>query len=609
MNKLAFLNKKLSGYSLVAAFFFSLYYLLTNSLTHYNSKDFSEYLRESGNPKEITLVDPEYESFYKQINYIIEEDGKTDFFNRKSISIKDDEKEALFVSYKSAGIRIFNKKSFFISVRYRPASFLVLQLFLFIGMFGLSYIAAEVQKEKQAQTSLLEDKLRIEQQKNKKVSEKTLSFNDIAGIDEVKDQIMEIVSLFKDSSKIEEMGGKIPRGILLNGPPGTGKTLLAKVTARECSANFIHASGSEFVEMYVGVGAKRIRDLFSKAKNKSPCIIFIDEIDAVAGRRGIDQNSEREQTLNELLVQMDGFSSNENILVFAATNQLEKLDPAILRPGRFDRQISVHLPDAIGREKILKIYIKKTKHDNNVDLGSIARATSGFSGADLSNLVNEAVLYAARSGNSKISQKDLVWAKDKIVMGSERRLKLKSDELEKTAYHEIGHAFICKKLSLGNLVNVSIVPRGNALGVTQMESEDTYSISREKAVDQISMLLGGRACEKLFFDHLSTGASSDLRRAYSLAKSMVVSWGMSEFGPIGVDETSYRLLSETTKAKIDLEIMAILKSAEEKANQILKDNSDLVKELSLFLLSKETITAEQFNEFECGYKEKHLKQS
>lgn len=423
-----------------------------------------------------------------------------------------------------------------------------------------------------------------------------LTFNDVAGIDEVKEQIEEIVNLFKDSSKIENMGGKVPKGILLSGPPGTGKTLLAKVTANECGASFLSVSGSEFVEMYVGVGAKRVRELFLKARSLSPCIIFIDEIDSVAGKRGVGGNDEREQTLNQLLVEMDGFNSQHNILVIAATNQLDKLDPAILRPGRFDRQVMVHLPDINGREKILNIYLNKTIIDKTIVVREIAKITSGFSGADLANLVNEAILHAAKNNKKEICQKDLIWAKDKILMGSERKIQMNQNDRIHTAYHEIGHALVSRILKVGTVSQVSIVPRGKALGVTQLEQEDILSLSKDQAINQLAMMMGGRVAEKIFFKHLSTGAVNDLQRCFNLARNMVSLWGMSELGPIALDDQAFKLLSEKTKESMDKEIIKIIHNAETLALDILNKNRDLVVTLSNILLEQENLTLEEFAE-------------
>jgi cell division protease FtsH len=334
----------------------------------------------------------------------------------------------------------------------------------------------------------------------------------------------------------------------------------------------------------------------------APCIVFIDEIDAVAGRRGVDNNSEREQTINQLLTEMDGFDSTDNILVIAATNQIEKLDPAILRPGRFDRQIMVHLPDINGREKILNIYLEKTKTDKTVISRDLAKITAGFSGADLANLVNEAILYAARQNKDLISLSDLVWAKDKITMGSERKVEVSNQDREQTAYHEIGHALIAKKLGVGVVSGVSIIPRGKALGVTQMEQVDVLTLTKQQAIHQIAMMMGGRVAEKIFFNHLSTGAVNDLQRAHALARSVIVTWGMSDLGPLAADDHQYKFLSDATKQTLDQEIITLVTAGEQLALNILTKHKRLVKKISLSLLEKENLSARDFAKLA-----KHLK--
>jgi cell division protease FtsH len=539
---------------------------------------------------QVELVNPIKDKVTNSTAFFIKFQNGDDFLKKNTITVED----PLILELKKRGFRINQKTNILTDVFYRYPRYLIYFAFFSFLLVAASLTYRELEKDKEKYGNSFST---YEATENKNEPEaKKLTFNDVAGIDEVRDQIEEVVKLFKDSSKIVEMGGKIPRGIILNGPPGTGKTLLAKVAASESKASFIQASGSEFVEMYVGVGAKRVRDLFEKARKAAPCIVFIDEIDAVAGRRGIDQNSEREQTLNEILVQMDGFNTKENILVMAATNQIEKLDPAILRPGRFDRQISVFLPDARGREQILKIYLGRAK-TGSVNVRKIARSTSGFSGADLANLVNEAILYAARRNKDKITTKELLWAKDKIVMGSERKIKISPDDLKKTAYHEIGHAFVCKKLNLGKLVSVSIIPRGQALGVTQLESEDVLSLKREKAIEQIAMLLAGRVCESIFFNELTTGASNDLQRAYNLANSMVSRWGMSKLGPISLDESSYRNLSDGMKQKIEENSIELIKEGEALAERLIKEEIALVKDLSEHLIEEETLSSKEIDSF------------
>jgi cell division protease FtsH len=545
-----------------------------------------------GNEAQYTLVSGAAGTDQKTYTFVVRPPHWT-VFNQADLIIDSTNYTSAYDKLSKAGIQFESEHSFWSNVKYRPMVALLYLLATFALPLALQIMFS--QSNNSAGPVRYTSGNSYGNPPASKEEEKTkLTFDDVAGIDEVKEQIQEIVDLFKDSSKIIEMGGKIPKGVLLNGPPGTGKTLLAKVTASQCEANFIHSSGSDFVEMYVGVGAKRVRDLFDKARQCAPCILFIDEIDAVAGRRGVDNNSEREQTLNQILVEMDGFDGTENILIFAATNQMDKLDPAILRPGRFDRRIEVHLPDEVGRAKILDVYLKKSKKDNSINALDIARATSGFSGADLENLVNEAILFAAKQKKNKISQSDLLISKDKILMGAERRIKMNEADMIQTAYHEIGHAFICNHLNLAKLVNISIVPRGKALGVTQMESEDMLTLKHETAVNQLAMMMGGRVAEKIFFDHYSTGAQNDLQRAWVLTRNLVAHWGMSDLGPIALDEVSYRMISERTRHQIDQQIIRTIKESEALAESILNKNRDKIKFLADQLFIKQTITAKEF---------------
>ncbi|HQT01577.1 MAG: ATP-dependent metalloprotease [Thiotrichales bacterium 32-46-8] len=441
-----------------------------------------------------------------------------------------------------------------------------------------------------------------------------VTFEDVAGADEAKEEVHEVVDFLRDPEKYRKLGGSIPRGILMVGPPGTGKTLLAKAIAGEAKVPFFTISGSDFVEMFVGVGASRVRDMFEQAKAHAPCIIFIDEIDAVGRSRGAGMgggNDEREQTLNQMLVEMDGFEGNEGIIVIAATNRPDVLDPALLRPGRFDRQVTVGLPDVRGREQILKVHMRKVPLAEGVKPGAIARGTPGFSGADLANLVNEAALFAARVGKEKVTHEDFEKAKDKIIMGVERKSMVMKDEEKKlTAYHEAGHAIIGWIVPEHDPVyKVSIIPRGRALGVTMyLPEEDRYSYSKRRLESQLSSLYGGRIAEEMIFgaDAVTTGASNDIERATSLARNMVMKWGMSDkLGPqlyeeednsnpfLGGGMARTKALSPETGKLIDDEIHALIDRNYKRAEQILRDNFDKLHIMGEALMKYETIDDEQ----------------
>jgi len=441
----------------------------------------------------------------------------------------------------------------------------------------------------------------LEQGQNK------VTFADVAGIDEAKAELEEIIDFLKDPQKFTALGGRIPKGVLLAGPPGTGKTLLAKAIAGEAEVPFFTISGSDFVEMFVGVGASRVRDLFNQGKKHAPCIIFIDEIDAVGRHRGAGLgggHDEREQTLNQLLVEMDGFESSEGVIIVAATNRPDVLDPALLRPGRFDRQVVVPVPDVGGRRKILEIYAKKTKMASSVDLDILARGTPGFSGADLENLVNEAALMAARSGASEISLPLLEQAKDKIMMGAERRSMIITDKEKRiTAYHEAGHALVAWLLPGTDPIHkVTIIPRGRALGLTmQLPTDDKYTRSKEELESSICILFGGRITEKIVFGKVTTGAANDLQRATELARKMVCEWGMSdELGPLtygekeeqiflGREIAQHRDYSEETARRIDAAVANIITACTDKVERLLEANRDLLERMAQELLDKETI--------------------
>jgi cell division protease FtsH len=447
----------------------------------------------------------------------------------------------------------------------------------------------------------------------KLISEKTVkvTFADVAGIDEAKAEVQEIIDFLKDPGKFQKLGGKIPKGVLLVGAPGTGKTLLARAIAGEAGVPFFSISGSDFVEMFVGVGASRVRDLFDQAKRNAPCIIFIDEIDAVGRHRGAGLgggHDEREQTLNQLLVEMDGFESNQGVIIIAATNRPDVLDPALLRPGRFDRQVVVPQPDVKGRLEILKVHTRNIPLDSNVNLEEIARGTPGFSGADLENLVNEAALIAARKAKLKVERSDFESAKDKVLMGVERRSMIISEEEKKnTAYHEAGHALVAKLTPGTDPVHkVSIIPRGRALGVTQqLPIDDRYTYSKDYLMKALSVLLGGRAAEEIAFNHMTTGAGNDLERATDLARKMVTEWGMSErLGPLtfgkkdeqiflGREIARHKDYSEKTAIEIDEEVKRIVLEAYNFSKGLLLNNKDILDALAKALLEKETMDGEE----------------
>ena len=435
------------------------------------------------------------------------------------------------------------------------------------------------------------------------------TFADVAGVDEAKEEVQELVEYLKDPSRFQKLGGKIPRGILMSGPPGTGKTLLAKAIAGEAKVPFFSISGSDFVEMFVGVGASRVRDMFEQAKKQAPCIIFIDEIDAVGRHRGGGHgggNDEREQTLNQLLVEMDGFEGGEGVIVIAATNRPDVLDKALLRPGRFDRQVFVGLPDIRGREQILKVHMRKVPMDDRVEPSIIARGTPGFSGADLANLVNEAALFAARGNKRLVTMEEFERARDKILMGAERKSMVMSEkEKENTAYHEAGHAIVgCLVPEHDPVHKVSIIPRGRALGVTHyLPEEDRYSSSKRSLESSLSSLFGGRIAEEITLgvDGVTTGASNDIERATDIARNMVTKWGLSEtLGPLhyGEEEGAYpgtgsQQYSDNTSKAIDEEVRRIINVTYERAETILRDNRDILESMKDALMEYETIDADQ----------------
>ncbi|MDL1871724.1 ATP-dependent metallopeptidase FtsH/Yme1/Tma family protein [Deltaproteobacteria bacterium PRO3] len=451
-------------------------------------------------------------------------------------------------------------------------------------------------------------------------SQKRVTFEDVAGVEEAKDEVEEIIDFLKDPKKFTKLGGRIPKGVLLMGPPGTGKTLLARAIAGEAGVPFFSISGSDFVEMFVGVGASRVRDLFEQGKKHAPCIIFIDEIDAVGRHRGAGLgggHDEREQTLNQLLVEMDGFESNEGVILVAATNRPDVLDPALLRPGRFDRRIVVPRPDLKGREEILRIHTRKVPISRDVDLMVLARGTPGFCGADLENLVNEAALYAARRDKKVVDMGDFEMAKDKVLMGSERRSMIISDEEKKTtAYHEAGHTLVARLIPGTEPVHkVTIIPRGMALGLTQqLPEEEKHSHSKDYAENMIAILMGGRLAEELIFGQKTTGAGNDIEKATDLARKMVCEWGMSEkLGPLafgkkeeaiflGREFAQHQDYSERTAAEIDHEVRDIVTRNYERAKDLLKNHLTELHALAEALLERETLTSEEINQVIRGEK-------
>ena len=447
--------------------------------------------------------------------------------------------------------------------------------------------------------------------------QKRITFKDVAGVDEAKEELEEVIEFLKDPQKFQKLGGKIPKGVLMMGPPGTGKTLLAKAVAGEANVPFFSISGSDFVEMFVGVGASRVRDLFEQGKKNAPCIIFIDEIDAVGRHRGAGLgggHDEREQTLNQLLVEMDGFESNDGVILMASTNRPDVLDPALLRPGRFDRQVVVSYPDVRGREAILKVHTRKIPLDDGVDINIIARGTPGFTGADLANLVNEAALIAAREDKKVVTLRDLEFAKDKVMMGPERRSMVMSEkERRLTAIHEAGHALVGMNIPESDPVHkVTIVPRGRALGVTFfLPEQDILGRTKEELEAMIANALGGRIAEELFIGRITTGASNDIEKATEIARAMVCQYGMSDLGPLafgkkeeqiflGREIAQHRDFSEDTAIKIDQEVKRIISEQYERATKILQDNREAMERITEALLEHESLDSAQMRRLIAG---------
>jgi cell division protease FtsH len=441
------------------------------------------------------------------------------------------------------------------------------------------------------------------------MQQKKVTFKDVAGVDEAKEELKEIIEYLREPQKFQKLGGRIPKGVLLVGPPGTGKTLLARAVAGEANVPFFSISGSDFVEMFVGVGASRVRDLFEQGKKNAPCIIFIDEIDAVGRHRGAGLgggHDEREQTLNQLLVEMDGFESNDGVILVAATNRPDVLDPALLRPGRFDRRVVVGLPDVRGREEVLKVHVKKVPISDDTNLNVLARGTPGFSGADLANMVNEAALNAARMNRKQVTMYDFELAKDKVLMGAERKSMLLTDEEKRvTAYHEAGHAMVSYMREHSDPIHkVTIIPRGMALGVTVYLPDDRHNYTKEYLETRLATAFGGRVAEEIFLSQMSTGAGSDIENATDLARRMVCEYGMSRLGPLtfgkkeeqiflGREIAQHRDFSEETARQIDLEVRRLIDEAYQSAHTILESNKDAMHRIAAALLERETIDAEE----------------
>ena len=490
------------------------------------------------------------------------------------------------------------------------AAFFWLPLLLFIGFWIFMFRQMQAGGNKALSFGKSRAKLLNNQQKR-------VTFKDVAGVDEAKEELQEIIEFLKDPQKFQKLGGKIPKGVLMIGPPGTGKTLLAKAVAGEANVPFFSISGSDFVEMFVGVGASRVRDLFEQGKKNAPCIIFVDEIDAVGRHRGAGLgggHDEREQTLNQLLVEMDGFESNEGVILMASTNRPDVLDPALLRPGRFDRQVIVSYPDVRGREGILKVHTRKIPLDESINVNIIARGTPGFTGADLANLVNEAALTAARRNQKVVTMNDLEFAKDKVMMGPERRSMVVSDKEKRlTAIHEAGHTIVGINLPDSDPVHkVTIVPRGRALGVTYyLPEQDILGRTKEELLAMIANAMGGRIAEELYIGRITTGASNDIERATELARSMVCQYGMSELGPLafgkkeeqvflGREIAQHRDFSEDTAIKIDLEVKRIISEQYERAKKILTENKEAMENLTEALLEHETLDSVQIRRIVAG---------
>jgi cell division protease FtsH len=576
-------------WAFLIAMFVSLWVLFQRGGPPKKDMNWSQFMSkvEAGEVREVTIKDLDYEGTLRD-NTQFKTTGPLDA--SAAIAEKLREKGVTLQFVKS------DQSSLWVTVllQYLPLVFLFLLFFFFMR---------QLQSGGGKAMSFGKSRAKLMTEHHNKVT-----FNDVAGIDESKDELEEIVSFLKDPKKFTRLGGRIPKGVLLMGPPGTGKTLLGRAVAGEAGVPFFSISGSDFVEMFVGVGASRVRDLFEQGKKNAPCIVFIDEIDAVGRHRGAGLgggHDEREQTLNQLLVEMDGFESNEGVILIAATNRPDVLDPALLRPGRFDRRIVVPRPDLNGRLGILKVHTKKTPLDASVDLLQIARGTPGFSGADIENLVNEAALYAARRSKEKLATDDFEFAKDKVIMGTERRSMIISErEKRTTAVHEGGHALVAKILPGTDPVHkVTIIPRGRALGLTwQLPQEDRLNLHQEFALNEVAILMGGRIAEEIVFQQKTTGAGNDIERATAMARSMVCEWGMSNLGPLafgkkegevflGREMSTVQTFSEETARAIDAEVHRIVMEQYARAKKILEDNRATLDRIADALIEYETLDA------------------
>ena len=562
-----------------------------------DEKSYTEFTRlmEKGRIREVTITQsgqvtgkyvPDGSEEHRDFKAVIPTDGMATIVthlsdNGVSVEIQNDEQNNWFYVLLSSGLPIL----------------------LFIGFW--IFIMRQMQAGGNRALSFGKSRAKLSTNQQKKVT-----FEDVAGVEEAKEELQEIIEFLREPQKFQKLGGRIPKGVLLLGPPGTGKTLLARAIAGEASVPFFAISGSDFVEMFVGVGASRVRDLFEQGKKNAPCIVFIDEIDAVGRHRGAGLgggHDEREQTLNQLLVEMDGFESNEGVILIAATNRPDVLDPALLRPGRFDRQVIVSLPDIRGREGILKVHTRRTPLADDVKLSVLARGTPGFSGAQLANLVNEAALNAARFDRRAVTMDDFEEAKDKVLMGKERRsMVMTEQEKRNTAYHEAGHALVAYFLPDADpLHKVTIIPRGRALGVTmQLPEEDKYNYTKEYMQGTITILLAGRAAEEIFLGITTTGASNDMERTTSLARKMVCEWGMSDLGPLTFGKNEEQIFlareisrakdySEKTAIKIDEEIKAIISASNQQSREILEGNREALVRMAEALLEYETLDLTQ----------------